>query len=162
MTKKKKHPRKDHKEVVAQKKQPKAKPKPKAPWRWIGLAALLVLLGISALVLRSQSEGLPSEVSVAQAYQMAQQGAFLLDVREPDEWNDTHIPNSTLIPLSELPQRLNELPREQEIVVVCRTGRRSAEGRDILLKAGFKKVTSLAGGLVAWKEAGYPVTSGAP
>ena len=159
---KKKRAHKERREVAPAKKQPKAQPRQNKLWTWIGLGTLIVVVGIVVVLLRGSSEGLPTEVSVKQAYQMIQQGAFVLDVREPEEWNDTHIPNSALIPLSELPQRLNEVPRDQEIVVVCRTGRRSAEGRDILLKAGFKKVTSLTGGLVAWNEAGYPVASGAP
>lgn len=159
---KKKREHKERREVAIAKKQPKAKPRQNLLWRWIGLGALIVVVGILVLLLRVSSADLPAEVSVKQAYEMVQQGAFLLDVREPDEWNDTHIPNSVLIPLSELPQRLSEVPRDQEVVVVCRTGRRSAEGRDILLKAGFNKVTSLAGGLVAWSEAGYPVITGTP
>jgi rhodanese-related sulfurtransferase len=50
---------------------------------------------------------------------------------------------------------VDELPKDQEIVVVCRSGNRSAQGRDILLEAGFAQVTSLAGGLTQWKAAGY-------
>lgn len=159
---KKKRAHKEHREVATAQKQLKAQPRQNLLWRWLGLGALIVGFGILVLLLRLSSAGLPAEVSVKQAYEMVQQGAFLLDVRELDEWNNTHIPNSVLIPLSELPQRLSEVPRDQEIVVVCRTGRRSAEGRDILLKAGFNKVTSLAGGLVAWSEAGYPVITGTP
>lgn len=103
------------------------------------------------------SSGLPSEVDVAAAYSMYQEGAFVLDVREQSEWDEFHAPNTTHIPLSELPSRLNELPRDRQILVVCRSGNRSQEGRKILLDAGFTQVTSMKGGLREWKAAGYPI-----
>jgi rhodanese-related sulfurtransferase len=89
-----------------------------------------------------------------------QEGAFMLDVREPDEWIAGHIPNAHLIPLGQLAQRLKELNPDQEIVVVCRSGNRSAQARDILLGAGFKYVTSMAGGMNDWTAAGYPTVAG--
>jgi rhodanese-related sulfurtransferase len=55
---------------------------------------------------------------------------------------------------------VDELPRDREIVVVCRPGNRSAQGRDILLNAGFTRVTSMAGGLIECGAAGYPTVSG--
>jgi rhodanese-related sulfurtransferase len=55
---------------------------------------------------------------------------------------------------------VNELPRDQEIVVVCRSGNRSQQGRDILLQAGFTQVTSMAGGLSQWRSAGYSTVTG--
>ncbi|RME89622.1 MAG: rhodanese-like domain-containing protein [Anaerolineae bacterium] len=109
---------------------------------------------------RSGASALPPEISVDQAYEKYQAGAFFLDVRTVEEWNEYHIPNATLIPLDELPNRLDEVPRDREIVVVCRSGNRSQVGRDILLDAGFPRVTSMAGGVKTWRSAGYPVVSG--
>jgi rhodanese-related sulfurtransferase len=103
--------------------------------------------------------GLPAFVSVDEAYQMYQDGTFVLDVRTPEEWNEFHAPNTTLIPLDELAARVNELPKDQPIVVVCRSGNRSQTGRDILLNAGFK-ATSMNGGLTEWRDTGHPVISG--
>jgi rhodanese-related sulfurtransferase len=100
---------------------------------------------------------LPPEISVSEAYHKYQIGAYVLDVRTPEEWNDFHAPNTTLIPLDQLPSRLNEIPRDKEIVVVCRSGNRSQQGRDILLNAGFQQVTSMQGGLNEWRASGYPV-----
>lgn len=128
-----------------------------------GLVAILVLGGSAVwLTSRNTSEAssLPSEISITEALAKREAGAFILDVREPDEWNQFHVPDSTFIPLGELASRLNELPEDKEIVVVCRSGNRSAEGRDILLNAGFTQVTSMAGGLTQWKAAGYPTISG--
>jgi len=128
-----------------------------------GLVAILVI-GASTLWLISRNtiaaSSYPSEISVEEAVAKRDSGAFILDVREPDEWNQIHVPNSALIPLGELAARLGELPKDQEIVVVCRSGNRSAKGRDILLNAGFNQVTSMAGGLTQWKAAGYPTVSG--
>lgn len=134
-------------------------------WVWIAGGALLIALlafgiwSISRPKPDSQArEGV--EISVAEAYEKYQAGIFLLDVRTQEEWEDYHAPNTTLIPLDELPDRVNELPKDQEIVVVCRSGNRSQEGRDILLKAGFTNVSSMAGGLNEWRDAGYPTVSG--
>ena len=90
---------------------------------------------------------LPAEVSVADAAKKRDAGAFILDVRTPEEWNEYHVPGSTLIPLDQLSNRVAEVPKDKEVVVVCRSGNRSATGRDVLLKAGYPQVTSLAGGL---------------
>ena len=128
-----------------------------------GAAALIVLLAIVWIIVGGNSNtasNLPSEISVAEALAKRDAGAFILDVRQPEEWNEAHIPDSTLIPLDQLPNRINELPKDQEIVVVCRSGNRSEQGRDILLEAGLTDVTSMAGGLNQWKTAGYPTISG--
>ena len=130
---------------------------------WAGLGiVLLVLVGV--FIFRpgnaATAEGLPRKISVSEAATMRDGGAFILDVREPDEWKDSHIPGATLIPLGELASRVNEVPQDQEIVVVCRSGNRSAQGRDILLQAGFENVTSMAGGINQWKTAGFETVSG--
>ena len=147
----------------------------KIPWQWIAIGAaviVLILAGIYFLQGQGQAQtaqqqpstqvaaAFPDEISVEEAYAKYQAGTFLLDVRTPEEWADFHVPNTTFIPLDELPDRLNELPRDQEIVVVCRSGNRSQEGRDILRQAGFNKVSSMSGGLKQWRDAGYPVESG--
>ena len=101
--------------------------------------------------------GFPATVGVSEAYTLYQNGAFVLDVRTVEEWNEFHAPNTTLIPLDQLPARLNEIPRDRQVVVVCRSGNRSQQGRDILLNAGFQQVTSMTGGLNEWRASGYPV-----
>ena len=130
---------------------------------WVGLGILAVVLVGAFFFNQSDTataDGLPREISVAEASVMRDDGAFVLDVREPDEWNESHIPGATLIPLGELASRVDELPQDQKIVVVCRSGNRSAQGRDILLSAGFEQVTSMAGGVNQWKAAGLETVSG--
>ncbi|MGE5374289.1 MAG: rhodanese-like domain-containing protein [Bacteroidota bacterium] len=124
----------------------------------------LVVLGLGVVWLMSRNTpsagSMPLEISVQEAVAKQKAGAFILDVREPDEWNTVHIAGATLIPLGELDSRLNELPKDKEIVVVCHSGNRSAKGRDILLNNGFTQVTSMAGGMNQWQAAGYPTVSG--
>ena len=100
---------------------------------------------------------MPREISVNEAYNKYQNGAYVLAVRTQEEWDDFHAPNTTLIPLDQLASRLHEIPRDKEIVVVCRSGNRSQQARDILLNAGFQQVTSMQGGLNEWRASGYPV-----
>lgn len=148
-------------------------PKSFATHRLLSLALLSVMLlallagctaqpstsQIGVSVGESQDESLPSTISIDEAATKYTAGAFVLDVRQPEEWNEVHIPNTTLIPLGELEQRVNELPKDQPIIVICRSGNRSTTGRDILLKAGFN-ATSVTGGVNKWKAAGYPTTTG--
>jgi molybdopterin/thiamine biosynthesis adenylyltransferase/rhodanese-related sulfurtransferase len=76
----------------------------------------------------------------------------LVDVREPHEFQICRIPGSTLIPLGEVPKRVNELNSADEIVVHCKSGMRSAKAADFLRQAGFKKVKNLKGGILAWSD----------
>lgn len=108
----------------------------------------------------SSIKSLPADVSAADALALREAGAFVLDVRQPDEWAAGHIPDATLIPLGELSARIAEVPKDRQVVVVCRSGNRSAQGRDILLDAGRPSVTSVAGGMNDWTAAGYPTTTG--
>ncbi|MCI4323216.1 MAG: molybdopterin-synthase adenylyltransferase MoeB [Thermoplasmata archaeon] len=75
---------------------------------------------------------------------------LLLDVREPGEWEIAHLPNAVLIPREELPQRISELTQAEEIVVYCKSGRRSGMATRLLLDLGFTHVRNLRGGLDAW------------
>jgi rhodanese-related sulfurtransferase len=123
----------------------------------------LILLVIFFMVLQNQiapALTLSKEISVDEAYQLFQNGEFILDVRQPDEYEAGHIPGSVLIPLDLLESKLSEIPQDNEVVVVCRSGNRSATGRDILLKAGFTSVTSMAGGMNQWNEKGYEIIVG--
>ena len=76
----------------------------------------------------------------------------LIDVREPHEFEICRIPGSTLIPLGEVPARMNELNSADEIVVHCRSGARSAQAVDFMMKAGFRKIRNLQGGILAWSD----------
>jgi len=75
---------------------------------------------------------------------------FVLDVREPNEYQINKIAGSTLIPLGELPRRYQELPRDREIVTQCKMGGRSAKAQEFLKSVGFTNVKNLRGGILEW------------
>ena len=76
----------------------------------------------------------------------------LIDVREPHEYQICRIPYAKLIPLGELPKRVNELDSADEIVAHCKSGMRSAKAVDFLRQAGFRKVKNMKGGILAWSD----------
>jgi len=80
----------------------------------------------------------------------AGEAPFVLDVREPNEYQINRIEGSTLIPLGELPRRYQELPRDREIVTQCKMGGRSAKAMDFLKSVGFTNVKNLRGGILEW------------
>ena len=77
---------------------------------------------------------------------------FLLDVREPNEYQIGRIPGSTLIPLGEVPQRVGEIPRDKDIIVHCKMGGRSAKAAAFLRQQGFTNVKNLKGGITDWSD----------
>ena len=77
---------------------------------------------------------------------------YLLDVREPHEVQICTIPGSHLIPLGQVTARVNELNSADEIVVYCRSGKRSGQAVEFLKKAGFRKVKNMRGGILAWSD----------
>lgn len=85
--------------------------------------------------------------------------AWVVDVREAWEYQGGHIPKAVNIPLSELPQRLQELSKDRPILLVCNSGNRSGVAADFLVKQGFdgEKIYNLEGGTYAWAAAGLPV-----
>jgi rhodanese-related sulfurtransferase len=88
----------------------------------------------------------------------------LIDVRTPEEFAAGHIPGAVNIPYDVLPTRLHELEGHQgdEVVVYCRTGRRAGIAEQALTEAGFVNVRDLAGHMVAWTAADYPVSDPSP
>ena len=122
----------------------------------VAVLALVIWLVVAGTGRAGKENGLGATISVEEAYSRYQEGAFLLDVREVSEWDEFHVPETTHIPLGELAERVDELPRDEPIVVICRSGNRSKQGRDILLEAGFADVTSMDGGLKEWLALGYP------
>lgn len=82
---------------------------------------------------------------------------ILLDVREQWEYDEGHIPDITLIPMGELPNRLQEIPTDKTVIVTCRSGNRSGQVTAFLNDAGFDNVHNMSGGILAWEKAGLPV-----
>lgn len=82
---------------------------------------------------------------------------WVLDVREPWEYDEAHIPGVILIPMNEIPGRLSEIPTDKEVIVTCRSGNRSGQVTDFLRQQGFENVHNMAGGILAWQAAKLPV-----
>ncbi len=93
-------------------------------------------------------------VVLAEALAGHEKEVFLLDVREPDEFEETHIPGAVLIPLGSLPRRLPEVPKDREVVVICSVGGRSARATEFLRRNGVEAV-NLHGGMRAWHQLGF-------
>lgn len=124
------------------------------------LASIILVAIISGCLSSTTPTGKAGyvDVSVQQGKEMIERGeVFILDVRTQEEYNESHIMGSTLIPVEELDSRLKELPRDKKILVYCRTGHRSVTASDILVKNGFTQVYNMKGGITEWKNAGYEV-----
>jgi len=86
------------------------------------------------------------------------EGALMVDVRRKNEVEEVtfDVPNYINIPLNELENRIDEIPKDKEIVMVCRSGSRSLKTTYFLMNAGYEKVYNMAGGIVKWATKGFP------
>ncbi|WP_339935924.1 rhodanese-like domain-containing protein [Undibacterium luofuense] len=127
-------------------------------WNNLILIAMAVVSGIALLLPVLQRRG--ARVSQIQATQMMNQGKTLvLDVRSAEEFASGHLPKAKNIPLPELAQRIAELEKSRNnvVITVCKSGVRSASAVSVLTKAGFAQVFSLEGGTDSWREQGLPI-----
>ena len=98
------------------------------------------------------------QVDAPTGARMIQEGAFLLDVREPDEWAAGHAPAATHVPLGTVAERLAEIPTSGTVVAMCRAGGRSQKAAEFLRGQGVDAV-NLVGGMQAWAAAGLDVVT---
>jgi rhodanese-related sulfurtransferase len=99
-------------------------------------------------------------IEVAQVPDPIPQGVTVLDVREPVEWHYGRIDGAVHIPMTEIPDRATELPVDEQVLVVCKVGSRSAQVTAFLREKGFEAI-NLAGGMIDWAEAGRPMVGDA-
>jgi thioredoxin 1 len=99
------------------------------------------------------------EVDVDELARLHSEGPHLVDVREHDEYRASRVPGAQHIPLGEVTQRVAEIPRSGTVYVICARGGRSARAVEHLRSQGIDAV-NVAGGTIAWAEAGHPTTSG--
>lgn len=101
---------------------------------------------------------LPATVDVDTVAEIKDRGdVVVFDVREQWEYDEGHIPGVTLIPMGEVPSRLNEIPTDKTVVVTCRSGNRSGQIANFLRDNGYTNVHNMDGGILAWEAAGYEV-----
>lgn len=127
-----------------------------------GAIAIAISTGCAAYLPAYAAGPAVATIDVRQGRAMEEQGALLLDVREQAEYDEVHAPGSTLVPLSQLASRLQELRSHMSkpVAVICRSGRRSAQAAEIMSQAGFTKVYNVQGGMNAWEAAALPVIKG--
>ena len=100
------------------------------------------------------------EVTTAElANALATGHVFVLDVRRHEEWVEKRLPGVTLIPMDQLGDRIEDMPDDQPIYVICAMGGRSARAAEALRRAGFDAI-NVAGGIDKWVEEGRPFESG--
>jgi sulfur-carrier protein adenylyltransferase/sulfurtransferase len=100
----------------------------------------------------------PAEASPVEAHDAAARGeAVVIDVREPWENQRQRIAGAVLIPMAQVPARLDEIPRDRDVYVHCQVGARSARVVEYLRSKGWDRAVNVAGGLDAWVQAGLPV-----
>ncbi|HEX5823252.1 MAG TPA: rhodanese-like domain-containing protein [Candidatus Limnocylindrales bacterium] len=87
---------------------------------------------------------------------------LIVDVREPDEFASARVGGAALVPISRFVARHAELPRDRPLLMLCRSGSRSASATTYLLQAGWTDVRNVDGGMLAWAREGLPVRSGPP
>ncbi|MEY2434237.1 MAG: hypothetical protein QOC92_3962 [Acidimicrobiaceae bacterium] len=99
------------------------------------------------------------EIDIAELARLREAGMVLVDVRGPDEFETVRVEGAQLIPLVDVPERIEEIPSDERVYVICATGVRSAKAVEYLNKQGYDTV-NVAGGTKAWLEAGHPVEHG--
>jgi len=102
-----------------------------------------------------QFEDSGTGIGPTRAAELLADGALLIDVREPREWVAGHAPAAVHIPVDGIGNEMASFPRDRKIIVICRSGRRSAAVTEQLTRSGFDAV-NLDGGSVAWVDAGLP------
>jgi rhodanese-related sulfurtransferase len=98
------------------------------------------------------------EVEVDDAARLVETGAVLLDVREPDEWHAGHVVDARWIPMGAVAARRDELPTDEQLVVICGSGGRSSKVVAALVQAGYDAV-NVVGGMKAWEAQGLPLVT---
>ena len=101
------------------------------------------------------------EVSAQDAIALVASGTVLLDVREHNEWHAGHAPDARLLPMSQIQSRVDEVPEDTPLLVICHSGARSARVTDWLVREGYD-AANVSGGMVAWHLAGGEIESEGP
>jgi rhodanese-related sulfurtransferase len=102
-----------------------------------------------------KGETVATEVTIDDLADAISHGAYVLDVREQEEYDEVHVPGVVLIPLGQLEERIDEVEDGSRVFVICRSGARSLKGADILEANGIDAV-SVAGGTLGWVASGRP------
>lgn len=122
-----------------------------------GIAAVALVFAVSTLGAQAPGDASLSTVDVRELQQALGDDVTLVDVREPHEYEAGHIEDALLMPLANVVALAADLPKDQPVYVVCRSGNRSLQASNALIDAGFQDVRNVDGGMIAWEAAGFDV-----
>ncbi|KXA90875.1 hypothetical protein AKJ57_03390 [candidate division MSBL1 archaeon SCGC-AAA259A05] len=131
------------------------------------IAALIIVGGLTAVLFftpsmsEDYSSGVYENFEAVEAKDLiASEDPVVLDVRTPDEFESGHVPGAILLPVDELRgSTFLEIPHDEEVLVYCRSGRRSSWAAEYLSQKGFARTYNLSGGVLAWKKHGYEIVA---
>ena len=115
--------------------------------------------GINSWIAAGMEQAHLPQISVRELHTRSSDGGFVLDVRSPGEWTAGHIESAVHIPLGDLSDRMQELPKDDTIRTICGSGYRSSIACSLLQRAGFSKVQNTLGGMAAWYAQSLPTTT---
>ena len=98
-----------------------------------------------------------SQETLLERQQKGDEAAFVLDVRSPEEYASGHVPGAVNIPYDQIASRIAEVPKDQDVVLYCKSGRRAGIAAEVLAGQGYTRLQHLEGDIVAWVEKGRPV-----
>ena len=135
----------------------------------VSLMGLIIFSNVVAIMLTSEKlyangKNMKTQIDVKnisakQAKELIdnEKDVFILDVRTKEEYRESHIKDSNLIPIQELEHNINKIPKDRKVVVHCASGKRSAQACEILKDKGLKELYNIEGGIRKWQKEGYPV-----
>ena len=130
------------------------------PWinlPWIVAAAVVAVAAGVMIVRGTASAEALTTIDVATLHEAMNDEVTLIDVREPYEYDGGHVTGALSMPLGQVVALAAELPKDQPLYVICRSGNRSLQASEALVEAGFQDVRNVDGGMIAWQAAGYAV-----
>jgi len=98
-----------------------------------------------------------SQDTLLERQQMGDEAAFVLDVRSPEEYASGHVPGAVNIPYDQIASRIAEVPKDQDVVLYCKSGRRAGIAAEVLAGQGYTRLQHLEGDIVAWVDKGRPI-----
>jgi len=98
-----------------------------------------------------------SQDTLLERQQKGDEAAFVLDVRSPEEYASGHVPGAVNIPYDQIASRIAEVPKDQDVVLYCKSGRRAGIAAEVLAGQGYTRLQHLEGDIVAWVDKGRPI-----
>ena len=98
-----------------------------------------------------------SQEALLERQQKGDEGAYVLDVRSPEEYASGHVPGAVNIPYDQIAARMAEVPKDKDVVLYCKSGRRAGIAAEVLAGQGYTRLQHLEGDIVAWVDKGRPV-----